>query len=104
MNTKFWSKILTSSLKRRIPAEKKFVILAHLVEPRGLMLSHGVRHKPLFRVEGLLRFASKLACRYLRQFVFPIGAPRSPWSPKRAIFGLSLRQMYVVLQFLSNLN
>ena len=40
-----------------------------------------VRHNPLFRVEGLLRFTSKLACRYLREFsrtfvfIFPIGAP-----------------------------
>ena len=42
-------------------------------------VSHSV-----FRVEGLLRFASKLACRYLRQlsrdvfFIFPIGVTPNP--------------------------
>ena len=63
-----------------------FFFLANLVEPRKLVLSHGVRHKPLSRVEGLLRFASKLACRYLRQlprdfFYFFQGLFFGPFAP-----------------------
>ena len=57
----------------------------------------------LFMVEGLLRFASKLTYRYLKGFFFPLGSPRGLHDSKKPFLG-SLRQMYVVLQFLSDLD
>ena len=59
----------------------------------------------LFRIEELLRFALKLACRYLKQLSRNVCFPQSghPMPPKKAILG-HLRQMYGFLQFSSDLN
>ena len=59
----------------------------------------------LFRVEGLLWFVSKLACRYLRQLsrtIFFYYSIRG--GPRKRPFLRPLRQIYVVLKFLSDFN